>query len=184
MKQLDLVGAGVRLLFEENILAVLSNSSLSTVSSAFHNGGVKETKVIINAQIPQEYNDLYLHQDPERFIQRCFNKLNLGEFADGFVGMITFAVVAAFSAVSMREGDIGVSVVATGGCTHAESAGENIRLQPQAGTINLIVIIDGNPTESCMMSSIITATEAKSAALQGTRRQKPIHRQSGNWNAH
>ena len=166
MKQLNLVGEGVRLLFEENILAVLSDSPLSTVSSAFHCGGIKETKVIINAQVPQDYNDQNLHQDPEKFIQRCFSRLTLGGFADGFVGMITFAVVAAFSVVSMREGDVAVSVVATGGCTHAESAGERLVLLPAAGTINLIVIIDGNPTESCMVSSVITATEAKSAALR------------------
>lgn len=165
MKQLDLVGNGIRLIFKDNILAVLSDSNLSTVSSAFHNGGLKETKVIINAQVPQDYNDQNLHQDPERFIQRCFSKLNLSDFADEFVGMVTFAVVAAFSVVSMRDGDVGVSVVATGGCTHAESAGEKIQLQSTAGTINLIVVIDGNPTESCLVSSIITATESKSAAL-------------------
>jgi hypothetical protein len=69
--------------------------------------------------------------------------------------------------VSACDGDLAVSVVATGGCTHAESAGEEPKAhQPTAGTINLIVVIDGNPTESCLVSSIITATEAKSAALK------------------
>jgi iron complex transport system substrate-binding protein len=34
------------------------------------------------------------------------------------------------------------------------------------GTINVIVLIDGKPSESCMIASIITATEAKSAALR------------------
>jgi adenosylcobinamide hydrolase len=166
MKQFDLVGEGNRLLFKDNILAVLSDSQLSVVSSAFHNGGVKETKVIINAQVPQNYNDHSLHQDPEQFIQQCFGKLELEGFADGFVGTITFAVVEAFSLVSLCKGDLGVSVVATGGCTHAESAGEQNQPQPAAGTINVIVLIDGNPTEACMVSSIITATEAKTAALK------------------
>ncbi len=166
MKQLDLVGKGIKLIYKERMLAVLSDSPLTVVSSAFHNGGAKQTKVVINAQLPSDYNDYSLHQDPERFVQRCFRKLELGSFADQFVGMITFAVVAAFSVVSMREGDVSVSVVATGGCTHAESAGENIRIPSPAGTINLIVVIDGNPTEACMISSIITATEAKTAALK------------------
>lgn len=165
MKQLDLVGDSIQLIFKDNTLAVLSDYSLSTVSSAFHNGGVKETKVIINAQVPQDYNDQNLHQDPETFIQQCFRRLNLGDFADRFVGMITFAVVAAFSVVSMHDGDLAVSVVATGGCTHAESAGEKIKPEPVADTINLIVIINGNPTESCLVSAVITATESKSAAL-------------------
>ncbi len=166
MKQFDLVGKSIRLIFEENILAVLSDSSLTVVSSAFYNGGIKKTKVIINAQVPEQYNDEHLHQDPERFIQKCFHSLKLGDSADDFVGMITFAVVGAFSLVSMRQGDLAVSVVATGGCTHGESAGEKIDAQPATGTINLIIVIDGNPTETCMVSSVITITEAKSAALQ------------------
>jgi hypothetical protein len=34
------------------------------------------------------------------------------------------------------------------------------------GTINIVVFIDGNPTDSCMVAALITATEAKSAALR------------------
>ncbi len=166
MKQVDLVGKGTQLVFKDNILAVLSETPLTTVSSAFHNGGFQTTKVIINAQVPQDYNDHNLHQDPEAFIQECFRKLALENHWDGFVGMVTFAVVKEFSVVSLRDDDLGVSVAVTGGCTHAEAAGEKTGPQPPAGTINVIVLIDGNPTESCMISSIITATEAKTAALK------------------
>jgi adenosylcobinamide amidohydrolase len=77
MKQFDLVGKGNRLIFKDNILAVLSEASLNVVSSAFHNGGLKQTKVIINAQIPQDYDDHDLHQDPDEFIQQCFRRLAL-----------------------------------------------------------------------------------------------------------
>jgi adenosylcobinamide hydrolase len=166
MKQFDLVGKGTQLIFKDSILAVLSETPLTTVSSAFHNGGFQTTKVILNAQVPQNYNDHNLHQDPETFIQECFQKLALENHWDGFVGMVTFAVVKEFSLVSKREGKLGVSVAVTGGCTHAETAGEKTGPQPVAGTINIIVLIDGNPTESCMISSIITATEAKTAALK------------------
>jgi len=34
------------------------------------------------------------------------------------------------------------------------------------GTINTILLIDGNLTESCMVDAVKTATEAKSAALR------------------
>ena len=71
MKQFKLVGEGIKLIIKDNILAVLSDSSLTTVSSAFHNGGFQKTNVLINAQVPKEYNDGHLHQDPEQFIQRC-----------------------------------------------------------------------------------------------------------------
>jgi hypothetical protein len=34
------------------------------------------------------------------------------------------------------------------------------------GTINIIVLIDGNPSESCMVAALITVTEAKSAVMR------------------
>ena len=39
-------------------------------------------------------------------------------------------------------------------------------VEESPGTINIIVFIEGNPTDSCMIASLITATEAKSAALR------------------
>lgn len=166
MKQMDLVNKNVKMILKDNIIAVVSDKPLNTVGSAFHNGGLKKTRVIINAQVPTDYNDHSLHQDPEAFIINCFNKLDLKGFAEDFVGMVTFAVVDAYSSASMRDDDLAVSVIATAGCTHAESAGEKTVTDHTAGTINLIVIIDGHPTESCLVSTIITATEAKTAALK------------------
>ena len=45
-------------------------------------------------------------------------------------------------------------------------SGEQMNVQEIHGTINIIVLIDSNPTDSCMVASLITATEAKSAALR------------------
>ncbi len=166
MKQIDLVNKHVRMILKDSIIAVTSDTPLNTVSSAFHNGGFKKTRVIVNAQVPQDYNDHSLHQDPEAFIQNRFHELGLKGFGEDFVGMITFAVVDAYASATMRNGDIAVSVVATAGCTHAESAGEKIIPNHIPGTINLIVVIDGHPTENCLVSTIITATEAKTSALR------------------
>jgi adenosylcobinamide amidohydrolase len=164
MKQLDLVGAEVKLILKENVLAITSQNPLTTVSSAIHNGGgLKTTKIIINSQVTDEYGDRHLHDDPTRFVLESFKKLG---FNEGFVGMVTYANVADFALVSKTDGDIAVSVVATAGCTHAESAGEKIEVQKIEGTINIIVVIDGNPVESCLVSTLITATEAKTAALR------------------
>ena len=68
--------------------------------------------------------------------------------------------------VSKKDGDLGVSIIATAGCTHSESSGEKIEVYEILGTINIIIIIDGNPTKSCLASIMITATEAKTAALR------------------
>ncbi len=154
---------GVKMVLKENVLAVISDFPLATVSSAIHNGGAKKTRVIVNTQVTKEYGDALLHEDPDAFIQLSYKKLQLG---DSFVGMVTFAQVSDFAKYSKSEGALSVTVVATAGCTHAESAGEPITLQEITGTINIIVLIDGNPIESCLASCIITATEAKSAALR------------------
>ena len=170
MKQIDLVAKGIRLVLEDNVLAVISEKTLDTASSAFHNGGgQKKTKAVLNIQVTRGYGDRLLHEDPDAFIVASAKKIGLTE---DFVGMVTAAAVKNFALASKREGDIGVSVVATAAddegntCSHSESAGEKIQVQPIDGTINIIVIIDGNPTESALISSIITATEAKTAALR------------------
>jgi adenosylcobinamide amidohydrolase len=85
---------------------------------------------------------------------------------DDFVGMITAAKVEKFSMVRKREDDFAVSVVATAGCSHAESAGEKIEIEQIEGTINVIVVIDGNPTQSCLVAALATAVEAKAAAVR------------------
>ncbi len=85
--------------------------------------------------------------------------------------MITAAAVDKFVLVSKKDGDLAVNVAATAvdpqgeTCSHAETAGETIKVEDITGTINIMVIIDGNPTDSCMVSTVITATEAKTAAL-------------------
>ena len=170
MKQFNLVGNGVKLILKEKVLAVLSDTPLNTVSSAFYNGGgVKKTKAIINAEVTKDYSDSCLHDNPEAFLMDSAKKFGLKE---SFVGMITAAAIENFSLVSKRNGDLAVSVIATAAdnegntCNFAESAGEAIEVKHIEGTINIIVIIDGNPTESCLVSTLITATEAKMAALK------------------
>lgn len=170
MKQYDLVGADLKLILKENVLAVISDAPLNTVSSAFHNGGgSKKTNMILNVEVPKSYGDRNLHDDPDAFITNSARTFGI---KGGFIGMVTAAAVTNFALVSRKEGDLGVSVVATAAdneghtCNHAESAGEKIDLEDAAGTINIIVVVDGNPTESCLVSLLITATEAKMAALK------------------
>jgi len=170
MEWFNLEGEGIKFLLQDNVLAVLSDFPLQTVSSAFHNGGgIKPTRIILNIEVPKGYLNSILHMDPEALINETRKKMGINEY---FVAMITAACVKNYAAASKREDGIGVSVIATAAdddghtCDHAESAGEEIHAQVlDPGTINIIVIIDANPTESCFVSAIITATEAKTAAM-------------------
>jgi len=168
-KQIDLLGNCGKLVLKDNVLAVLSDIDLSTVSSAIYNGGFKKVKAILNVQAPEELSDRQLHANPQKFIIDSAKKLGLSE---NFVGMVTAAAVEKFALASKKDGDLAVSVIATAvdpegnTCSHAESAGEIIEVQEMEGTINIMVVIDGNPIESCLVSTVITATEAKTAALK------------------
>jgi adenosylcobinamide amidohydrolase len=150
------------------VLTVLSDIDLITVSSAIYNGGFKNVKALLNVQAPEELSDRQLHENPQKFVADSAKKIGLTK---NFVGMVTAAAVDKFASVSKGDGDLAVSAIATAvdpegdTCSHAETAGETMTVEEMTGTINIMLVIDGNPTESCLVSTIITATEAKTAAL-------------------
>jgi iron complex transport system ATP-binding protein len=162
MEQFNLADSA-KLIIKDNVLAVFSDKALMTVSSAVFNGGSKQVKAILNVGVPEGYNDRSLHLDPLELITSSAAKLGLTK---DYLAMVTAAEITNYSLVSKKAGDFSVSVAATAGCSHGESSGEEMDVQEIVGTINIIVLIDGNPTESCMVASLITATEAKSAALR------------------
>jgi hypothetical protein len=83
VKQFPLAAKGTKLVLEQNVLAVLSDAPLTTVGSAFHNGGYQKTKVVINTQVTAEYGDVNLHDDPETFVQQAYKKLGLHDVSWG-----------------------------------------------------------------------------------------------------
>jgi adenosylcobinamide hydrolase len=153
----------VKLIVKENVLAVFCDSVLKTVSSAIYNGGHNQVKAVLNVGVPEGYSDLSLHLDPLELITSSAAKIGLTK---DYLAMVTAAKIKNYSLVTKTASDFSVSVAATAGCSHGESSGEEMDVQEIAGTINIIVLIDGNPSESCMVAALITATEAKSAVLR------------------
>lgn len=152
-----------KLVVKENVLAVFSDRSLKTVSSAFYCGGHQRVHAILNVGVPEGYNDVFLHQDPLELIRSSAAKVGVTK---DYLAMVTAAKIQNFSLVEQKLEDFTVSVAVTAGCKHGESAGEQINAQEMCGTINIIVFIDAHPSDSCMVAALITATEAKSAALR------------------
>jgi adenosylcobinamide amidohydrolase len=153
----------VKLILKENVLAVICDSALKTVSSAIYNGGYNQVNAVLNVGVPEGYSDLSLHLDPLELITSSAAKLGLTK---NYLAMVTAAKVKNYSLVSKKTDSFSVHVAATAGCSHGESSGEEMNVQEIVGTINIIVLIDGTPSESCMVAALITATEAKSAALR------------------
>jgi adenosylcobinamide hydrolase len=154
---------GAKLVVKENVLAVFCDHPLKTVSSAFYCGGHQCVHAILNVGVPEGYNDVFLHQDPLELIRSSAAKVGVTK---EYLAMVTAAKIQNFSLVEEKLEDFSVSVAVTAGCKHGESAGEQINAQEMCGTINIIVFIDAYPSDSCMVAALITATEAKSAALR------------------
>jgi adenosylcobinamide amidohydrolase len=164
MREYDLFG-GLKLLLKDDVLALISETEMVTVSSAAHNGGFGRAKAVLNVHVPDSCDQKLLHEHPEQIITEAAQKLGLNPQSS--VGMITAADVNKFSMITTRKDNLAVSAIATAGCSLAETAGENIEVSLAApGTINIIVAIDGNPTDSCLLQTFITATEAKTASLR------------------
>ncbi|MGD6807104.1 MAG: adenosylcobinamide amidohydrolase [Candidatus Bathyarchaeia archaeon] len=157
------IAADTKFIVKDNVLAVICDNPLKTVSSAIFNGGSRQVKAVLNIGVPAGYSDVALHLDPLELVFLSAPKVNVKE---DYLAMITAANVHNFSLVTKKSEHYTVHVAATAGCSHGESSGEAIKIEEITGTINIIVFIDGNPAESCMVAALITATEAKSAALR------------------
>lgn len=151
------------LIIKENVLALISKKGLKTLSSAIFNGGYKQVKAVLNVGVPEGYDDRALHLKPLELVISSAAKLGISK---EYLAMITAAKIKNYSLATKRTPDFFISVAATAGCSHGESSGEEMNVQEIKGTINIIILIDANPTDSCMVASIVTATEAKSAALR------------------
>ncbi len=162
LEQIDLAD-NVKLIVKENVLAVFCDSAFKTESSAFYCGGHKQVKAVLNVGVPDGYNDRSLHLDPLELITSSAAKVGV---TNDYLAMVTAAKIQNYSLVTQKLNDFSVSVAATAGCQHGESSGEQMDVQEIHGTINVIVLIDADPLDSCMVASVITATEAKSAALR------------------
>ncbi len=162
-KKIDLLNTPqAKLVVEDNVAAVVSDTGFLTISSAIYNGGFKRVKAILNIQVPDGYSDLQLHEDPFHLVKISSQKIDVSK---DFLAMITAAKIKNMVHKSKSEDGISVNVVATAGASHGESAGESIIADHLDGTINIIVLIHATPTDSCLVAAFVTATEAKTAAL-------------------
>ena len=125
MEEFNLAG-GTKLVVKDNVLAVICDNALKTVSSAFYNGGHKQVKAVLNVGVPEGYNDRSLHLDPLELITSSAAKLGLTK---DYLAMVTAAKIQNYSLVTKKADDFSVSVAATAGCKHGESSGEEMDVQ-------------------------------------------------------
>jgi len=141
-------------------LVVSSNRVLSILSTSVLGGGYSESRFIINHHVEKEF----CHNSPEQFLKDVAHRL--GFDPEATVGLMTAADLDNLAVKNEVSGVLRVCAVVTGGVSNVAAAGEmTTAFDSGVGTINIILLIDGALKESAMAGVIITATEAKTAAL-------------------
>lgn len=143
---------------------------LDGLSNAVYGGGRTAAKRIVNWQVPRDYGGI----DP---VQDLAERLDVWGYShDEVVGLQTAAVIAGASMQEESGDGYRLSVCVTSGTGNAARAGVGRETYPaySAGTINTVILIDGRLTFPAMLNALITATEAKAAALQDSGILDPV----------
>jgi len=158
---------------QENKLVFRSKTPLKVLSSAVLNGGSCDSKCIVNFQVPEDAGsdmDDQVHKEAGEFLKEEITKMGFPQ--DQVVAIMTAAKMKNVEVVTLKFEDITLTAFVTAGVYFAATAGDEIASKQTAfppkkwGTINIIIFIDGNLTESCMVNAVVTATEAKASALR------------------
>ncbi|MCX8175662.1 MAG: phosphatidylglycerophosphatase A [Candidatus Bathyarchaeota archaeon] len=152
----------VQCYIEEGNLVIRSRAGLlKTLSSAVLNGGLCFVKTILNHQVPKNFNN----PDPASYLNMVASKLKL---LTPVVGLMTAADISNLSIHQSKNHENPFCIFTTAGLSNAATAGDVINQTnfSFASTINIVVLIDGNLTDSCMVDAVKTVTEAKTVALR------------------
>lgn len=153
---------GIRFyLVEENTFLVASPRRLKVLSSAVLGGERRRAKFIFNHTVEKNYRS----DNPAEDLARLAKKMNLGK---DVLGLMTAVDVRRTVMSSGTRQGLAVAALCTAGVGNPCSAGSLAAANESVaapGTINIVVLIDGNLTEAAMVNAVITATEAKTMAL-------------------
>lgn len=146
----------------EHYVQLTSELPIKTVSSAVHNPGIGWHNCLLNRSVPGDYVISDVKREVSEFLQReNFSPTNT-------VVMLTAVPTAlvAINEFSALFGSIIVAVTAGVGNAVDVSRVHERQDEPYIGTINTWVIINGCLSEEAFFQALMTATEAKTKALQ------------------
>ena len=153
---------GMKLELLENRIEAYSPVQLRTLGSAVHSGGFAEANRIVNWKVPIPYEC----DDPVSDVK---SQLHHWEYdADRTVCLLTAAKLTHASVAEMEGDGFKLLCCTTSGTRNAARAGmpRQTFSAYTAGTINTLLLVDGQMTDAAMVNAIITYAEAKAAALQ------------------
>lgn len=152
---------GLTLTRHERHLLLQSPSLLDGLSSAIHGGGIGKIDRVANIYVDRFYDC----NDPEQDIKKLFHGWDYSQ--QSTAGLLTAVRLEYAAVLEEVDKDASVFCCTTAGVSNGARAGSERMTYPvyQPGTINIMLIIDARMTQAAMVNAIITAVEAKTAAL-------------------
>lgn len=143
-------------------VALRTKYPLKTISSAVHNAGTGWYRSFVNRHVDANYNVDDVKAENTSYLEQQ------GFHLTDTVGMMT-AVTTEHAEVEEYTGDFGTILIAvTAGVGNAVDVSQALTRdqKPRVGTINTWVIVNGQLPDEAFIQAMITATEAKTKALQ------------------
>lgn len=138
----------------------MSQQPLKTVSSAVVNAGSGWFRNFMNRHVDADYNIDNSHEEMKGFIEK--NGLKTTDT----VGMMT-AVQTKHAVIKEYKGPFGTIVIAvTAGVGNGVDVSKAVERTMRVGTINTWIMVNGTFSDKAFIQAMITATEAKTKALQ------------------
>jgi len=157
----SLVWAGLTLARQDQHFLLHFPSLIDSLSSSIHGGGMGKLDRIANIYVDRFYECSHPEKDVEKLFQEW------GYPLESTAGLLT-AVRLEYTSVLEEDGeDASVFCCTTAGVSNGARAGSERTTFPvyQPGTINIMLMIDARMTQAAMVNAVITAVEAKAAAL-------------------
>lgn len=148
----------VRLGADGTLLHLASLSPMRVLSSAVVGAGLTATRHLVIVRVPRDYGG----SDPARDLREVLAARGIAEPA---VGFLTAAAVDTPRVVVEASGSVRVLAVVTVGLGNLSAAGLSPPAPRHPGTINALIVVDGTMVPGALVNAVITATEAKAAAL-------------------
>lgn len=155
-------------LISSQMVLYRSKVPLKTVSSAVVNPGSGWFRNFMNRHVDAAYNIDNSPAEMKSFIEK--NELK----STDTVGMMT-AVQTEHAVVKEYEGPFGTVVITvTAGVGNGVDVSKAVERTMHVGTINTWIMVNGTLSEEAFIQAMITATEAKTKALQQERVLDPL----------
>ena len=154
----DLTIPGIDVTIDAGAVQVKSDRPLRVLSSAVVGGGLCNARHIVNMHVADDYDGARPDDDLRAFAASR-------GIHGPFVGLMT-ATWTEFARAAVRSSnELTVVAVVSIGLANPECAGITPPMTARAGTINTILLIDGDLTPAALVNAVITATEAKTLML-------------------